>query len=73
MPEIYYLTDDGKYSKYYPDFYLPNDNLIVEVKSWYTYKNNFRNTDMKRKACEYLGFEYLLIMFNKKNELIKFI
>ena len=73
MPEIFYVGDDARYKRYYPDFYLPNENLIVEVKSWYTYQNNFRNTDIKRKACEYLGFEYILIMFNEKKELIKFI
>lgn len=73
MPEIFYVGDDARYKRYYPDFYIPNENLIVEVKSWYTYQNNFRNTDVKRKACEYLGFEYILIMFNEKKELIKFI
>lgn len=57
MPDVWYL-DDGKYRRYYPDFYIPNDNLIIEVKSTYTYRANITEFHRKRKACEYLGYRF---------------
>jgi hypothetical protein len=57
MPDVWYL-DGGKYRRYYPDFYIPKDNLIIEVKSTYTYRANIIKFHRKRKACEYLGYRF---------------
>lgn len=58
MPEIWYIGLDGKYHKYYPDFYIERDNLIIETKSVYTYTIECQEFHMKRKAVEYLGYNF---------------
>ena len=37
---ITYIDDNGKQHHYFPDFFLPNRNLIVEVKNPYLFKND---------------------------------
>ena len=46
MPEIWYFFDDGKYHRYFPDIYIKNHNLIVEVKSDFTYKMDLGTIDL---------------------------
>lgn len=60
MPEVWYFMEDGKYRRYLPDIFVPKDNLIVEVKSTYTYKLDAVQIDKKRKAVEYLGYKFKL-------------
>jgi hypothetical protein len=70
MPEIWYSMDDGKYKKYFPDIYVPSRNIIYEVKSVYTYQSKKLEADYKRKAVEALGFEYNLLMYSDKKQLL---
>jgi glutathione peroxidase-family protein len=71
MPEIWYCMDDGKYRYYYPDIYIPDENLIIEVKSPYTYYElEFKKTDYKRKAVEALGYKFKLLIFDKNGNLV---
>jgi hypothetical protein len=58
MPEVWYIDDNGKYHRYYPDFYIPSKNLVIEVKSIYTYKQDTKTYHKKRKACLYAGFRF---------------
>lgn len=45
MTMFKYRTNDGKNHNYYPDLYVPKKNLIIEVKSIYTYyKDAYTNT-----------------------------
>jgi len=45
-----------------PDFYLPDENLIIEIKSNYTYnKTNIKN---KVKAYKKLGYSFKLELFD---------
>lgn len=49
---------DGKQHRYYPDFYIPKDNKIVEVKSVYTWNLEiFRNMEKLRSVerCGYIA------------------
>lgn len=66
MGIIYYMNSEKHY--YYPDFYIPKFNLIVEIKSWYTrYKldSYFQN---KREATINQGFNYICIVDSNYNE-----
>jgi len=60
MPTIWYIGEDNKSHRYYPDFYIPKDNLIIEVKSEYTMLNNFYNNNLKFIATKKLGFNFKL-------------
>jgi hypothetical protein len=56
---------NGKQRVYYPDFYLPEFNLLIEIKNSYLLKRDSEIIEAKKKACINAGFEYLLI--NDKN------
>ena len=69
MPEIWYF--DEKYRRYFPDVYIPKDNLIIEVKSSYTYNKNFNEVNIKRLATQALGYTFKLIIFDDKGNIMK--
>jgi len=50
---------------YYPDFYIPNLNLIIEIKSDYTYNKDLDKNLLKQKACLEQGYNFIFII-NKK-------
>lgn len=58
MPEIWYYTDDGKKHRYYPDMYIQKENLIIEVKSNWTYKKYLDINLLKEKACLDAGYNF---------------
>lgn len=66
MPEIWYVGIDNKKHRYYPDFYIPKDNLIIEVKGRYTYKADLDKNLLKRKATEQKGFNFLFMIIHDK-------
>jgi hypothetical protein len=66
MPEIWYIDEDAKYHRYYPDMYIPKDNLVIEVKSIYTYRKDTRAYHKKRKACLYAGLRFRNYMFKSR-------
>jgi hypothetical protein len=68
MPEVWYVDDNGQYHRYYPDIYIPSMNLIIEVKSVYTYAQNVRVYHKKRKACLYLGYEFESYIFKNRKD-----
>ena len=57
---IYYDTQKKRYSIAIPDFYLPLENKIVEIKCNYTY--NKQNMDDKFKMYKNNGYECELII-----------
>ena len=59
MPEIYYQLD-GKKHRYFPDFYIPKDNLIIEVKSDYTLNAQWDKNQAKFEATKALGYDFRL-------------
>ena len=63
VPNIWYKWSyTGKTHKYYPDFYIPKDNLIIEVKSQWTYeKELLKNLDKQTRVLE-LGYNYYLMI-----------
>lgn len=64
LPVISY-TYRGRTHTYYPDIYIKNINMIVEVKSTYTYFVNEKVNKIKRKACLDAGYRFKFLVFNK--------
>lgn len=65
MPEFWY-NENGK-KRYFPDFYIPKENLIIEVKSCWTYsgKSEWSTTNhLKKQSCIDNGYKYLLMLYN---------
>lgn len=49
---------------YYPDFYLPEYNLIIEIKSTWTYNYAVNKNIAKMKSCIENGYDFLFIVDN---------
>ena len=58
MPSLFYTDNEGKFRRYYPDFYIPKDNLLIEVKSTYTYEASLEMNLLKERCAKEAGFEY---------------
>lgn len=66
VPSIDYILN-GKQRVWHPDFYIPSVNLIIEVKSTYTYDCAIKATTAKIKQCPY---NCELRVYSKKGELL---
>lgn len=72
LPPIYYI-ENGKRHRYYPDIYVPKNNLIIEVKSKWTYNSQYKwyNTNLlKRQACIDAGYNFRFMVFDKDGNLL---
>ena len=72
-PTIKY-THLSKDRRYYSDFYLPEYNLIIEVKSTYTFQADYEENLSKREYSLRSGYNFLFIIdkdYTELNELIK--
>ena len=54
--------DEDKIRRYFPDFYIKSKNLIIEVKSDWTYKLNKDICEKKKNACLEQGYFYEMII-----------
>lgn len=63
---IIYETPDKIKKYYYPDFYIPKLNLIIEIKSSYTERND-KYVEHKKQACIQKGYQYCRIVDNDFN------
>jgi len=59
IPKIPYIKN-GKNHVYFPDFYVPSKNLIIEVKSEYTLKADYEVNQMKFEAVVAAGYNFKL-------------
>lgn len=59
VPHIIYEYE-GKKHRYYPDIYIPKLNLIIEVKSTYTWNKYKEKNLAKQAACKEAGFNFKL-------------
>jgi len=59
MPEIWYEFEGNKH-RYYPDFYIKKENLIIEVKSHWTLQLHSAKNQAKFEAVKKLGFNFRL-------------
>lgn len=54
----------GIHQLYFPDFYIPFENLIIEVKSNWTHKMDEAKNIKKKEAVEAAGYKYRLIIWD---------
>lgn len=59
IPNIKYIYDNKK-KIYYPDFYIPKENLIIEVKSTYTVTLSKEKQILKYEAVKREGYTFCL-------------
>lgn len=69
---IEYIGYDNQKHYYFPDFYIPKMNLIIEIKSKWTVKQD-KNIILKEQACKDGGFNYIQIINNDFNKFIEYI
>ena len=53
---------NGKKKIYFPDFYFPKLNMIIEIKSTYTYKKSLEINLLKMEKCIDIGYNFLFII-----------
>ena len=72
QPEIWYTDAENVKHRYFSDIYIPKANLIVEVKSSWTYKlgTDLGKIQLQEQACKDAGFEYLRLVYNDKHTLV---
>ena len=57
---------NGRDCRYYPDFYIPHLNLIIEVKSDFTFDVAIDKNFTKRIACIEQGYKFQFWIYNNK-------
>ncbi len=71
-------NDDGKTKIYFPDFLIKNKNMIVEIKSRWTYDNNgknevLRNMNLKKWEAAKSLTDYTFFPLKSKDEIKLFV
>ena len=69
-PKIKYIFQ-GKEKTYYPDFYIPAKNEIVEVKSTYTIQADVERNKAKVDAVLKSGYNIRIMVFDGNKRLVK--
>lgn len=68
IPSIKYIGLDNKDHYYFPDFYIPSKNLIIEIKSEYTLNCSYEINMLKFQAVKDAGYNFKLKIYKiKKN------
>lgn len=67
-PRIRYTDSKSVSHFYYPDFFIPKFNLIVEIKSSWTIITD-KNLELKKRATIREGYEYILVLNNNFSEI----
>lgn len=62
---------DNKNRIYFPDFYYEPLNLIIEIKSTYTYNLHLERNIEKEKYCKLLNYNYIVIINKNYDEFEK--
>jgi len=69
MPELWYNWE-GKIRRYYCDFFVPSDNLVVEIKSPYTFSRDHQLIKQKILSAHTKGHKVLLLVFSQFGDLV---
>lgn len=51
---------------YFPDFFIPKENLLIEVKSSWTYKTDLEKNKLKAAASRQVGFKHITLIWDKR-------
>lgn len=70
IPIIKYIKD-CKTHVYFPDIYIPKDNLLIEVKSQYTFNYNKAGNILKHRASRSAGFDHNILIFDNIGSCVK--
>lgn len=65
MPCILYIFEEKEH-RYYPDIFIAKENLIIEVKSDYTYNIDEDKNIAKTLATRSLGYNYEVWIYNSQ-------
>lgn len=65
IPKFRYVQDEKEHI-YFADIYIPADNLIIEVKSAWTWKKYLEKNLIKQQAVLDAGFNYEVWICNEK-------
>jgi hypothetical protein len=69
MPEIWY-EHSSKKKRYFTDFYIPKDNLIIEVKSIYTYQKDLIKNICKALFTRKFGYKFEFWIIDKQGKIL---
>lgn len=72
VPEIFY-NFNGKKRRYYPDIYIKEKNLLIEVKSTYTFNIEKEKIMAKALRCKEMGFNFEFRIYNPKGKYEKIV
>jgi len=67
IPRIKYLWDDETEHYYFPDIFIEKDNLIIEVKSDYYMRKDFRKNMLKAVATKKEGYNFKFMVYTGKD------
>lgn len=67
-----YIPDERKVTYYYPDFYIKELNLYIEVKSSFYYNKCKSLNDLKFAKIRESGYNFLLVMENELKDIENF-
>lgn len=60
-----YTTEDGATHNYFPDIFIPRENRIIEVKSYWTYRLQGGNVILKARAAIAAGYGYEIWKYDR--------
>lgn len=66
--KIDYYIEDEKHS-YFPDIFIPSKNLIIEVKSNYTYNLHKEVNELKAQACIDNGYKFQFYIIDRDKDM----
>lgn len=67
--KVWYVSDDRKQHRYYPDIYISTENKIIEVKSWYTLDKHRKANEAKKQAVLALGVDFEFWIYDEQGNL----
>lgn len=70
-----YVNNKGEIHRYIPDFYIKSKNLLIEVKSEFTFYTSIDDNIAKCKAAQEMGYNIEFIVFkaiNRKHINVKY-
>jgi predicted AAA+ superfamily ATPase len=62
VPELWYETD--KRHRHYVDFYIPKENVCIEIKSEWTLQSKKDNIFIKQAAAKEAGYKYEIWVYD---------
>jgi hypothetical protein len=69
MPELWYTWKE-KTRRYYCDFFVPDDNLVIEIKSTFTLIRDLDIVKKKILSAQTNGYKILLLVFDRYGQVV---